>query len=412
MERVVLHCDANSFYASVECVFHPEWRGKPMAVCGNAEIRHGIVLASTREAKQYGVKTGMVTWQAKQLCPLLIVSPPHSSLYTQFSNRMRAIFFDYTDRVEPFGLDECWLDVSDPKFTMEDGAQLADRLRERIKKELEITISAGVSFNKPFAKLASDMKKPDATTVITKDNYKEIVWRLPISDLLFVGPKTTRKLMDLRIYTIGDLARADADLMQRLLGKNGLYLIAYANGYDLSPVKRLEDVPPVKSIGNSVTTPRDMTGAEDVKCVLYLLAESVAMRMREQKFRSRRISINVRDTKLNWASCQRTLGHGTNLEDEIAETAMALFTERYLTLLPLRSIGISCGQLESDTAPVQLDMFGDALKRDARLALSTTIDDLRKQYGQLIVQRGVIMADTMFSKLNPKEDHMNPVHGG
>jgi DNA polymerase-4 len=200
--------------------------------------------------------------------------------------------------------------------------------------------------------------------------------------------------------------------MLRLLGKNGLYLIAYAGGYDLSPVKRLEDVPPIKSIGNSVTTPRDMMTVEDVKCVLYLLAESVAMRMREQKFRSRRIAVSVRDTRLNGASCQKTLGHATSLEDEIAETAVALFTKRYIKLLPLRSIGISCGELESDTAPVQLDMFGDALKRDAKLSLSKTIDDLRVQYGQLIVQRGLIMADTMFSKLNPKEDHLNPIRGG
>ncbi len=412
MERVVLHCDANSFYASVECVFHPEWRGKPMAVCGNAEIRHGIVLASTREAKQYGIKTGMVTWQAKQLCPSLIVSPPHSTLYTQFSNRLRDIYNDYTDRVEPYGLDECWLDVSDPNSTMEDGTRLANHLRERIRKEMGITISAGVSFNKPFAKLASDMKKPDATTVITKDNYKEIVWRLPISDLLFVGPKTTRKLMNRCIYTIGDLAQTDAEAMQRLLGKNGLYLIAYANGYDLSPVKRMEDIPPVKSIGNSITTPRDMETPDDVKCVFYLLAESVASRLREQKFRSRRVSISIRDSKLSWTSCQRTLDHGTNLENEIAETAMALFYERYAKKLPLRSIGISCGQLESETDPVQMDMFGDASKRDAQLHLSKTIDRLRQQYGHLIVQRGLIMADSVFSKLNPKEDHMNPVKGG
>ncbi len=412
LERVILHCDANSFYASVECVFHPDWRGKPMAVCGNAEMRHGIVLASTKEAKQYGIKTGMVTWQAKQLCPSLIVSPAHSTLYSQYSNRLRNIFFDYTDRVEPYGLDECWLDVSDPKSTIHNGSLLADKLRERVKKELEITISAGVSFNKPFAKLASDLKKPDATTVISQDNYKETVWRLPISSLLFVGPKTTRKLMDRCIYTIGDLAKADPDQMKQLLGKNGLFLIAYANGYDLSPVKRMEDTPPIKSVGNSITTPRDMETIEDVKCVLYLLAESVAMRLREQNYRGRCVSISIRDVKLAWVSCQKTLPFSTNLEDEIYSNAMALFTERHTKLLPLRSIGVSVSQLESDAAPVQLDMFGNAGRREEKLSLVKTIDQLRQQYGPYIIQRGLIMADTLFSKLNPKEEHMNPIQGG
>lgn len=410
MQRVILHVDANSFYASVECLYRPSERGRPLSVCGDPEQRHGIVLASNPLAKVHGVKTGMAIWQARQVCPQLVTVPPDFQLYLHFSRMLREIYEDYSDRVESFGLDECWVDVSEPGGGIEEGLCKAQQIRNRVKNELGITVSIGVSDNKIFAKLGSDYKKPDAITVIPPDRFQQMIWGLPASDLLYVGPKTTRKLKECNIQTIGDLACAPPKMLEYKLGKNGLMLQAFANGWDRAPVKPSTAEEAIKSVGNSMTTPYDIATIDQARCVYYMLAESVAARMRENGFRSRCISISVRTTDLLTFSCQRTIATPTNITNEIAEIACQLFSERYQHRFPLRSVGISCGSLVLATAPVQLDMLGDLEKRDKMEAVDGAIDGIRKRFGFKSIQRGVVLAEPAIARINPKDEHtIHPV---
>ena len=298
MNRTILHSDCNCFYVSVELLHHPELRGKPVAVGGDPEARHGIVLTADYTAKRYGVKTGMALWQAKQVCPDITFLPPRMDLYLRFSRMAQEIYADYTDKREPYGIDESWLDVTDSATLKGDGFHIAQEISSRMKKELGITVSVGVSFNKIFAKLGSDYKKPDAITTMYEDEFQRKAWCLPVSDLLYVGNATNKKLYSMGIRTIGDLAKSDETLLVRKLGKMGSILWAFANGYDESPVKLENTSAPVKSVGNSTTTLRDMETDEDVKIVLYILAESVAARLRENGFRCRTVEISVRDKEL------------------------------------------------------------------------------------------------------------------
>ena len=273
MKPVILHSDMNNFYASVEILYDPTLRDKPVAVAGDEEARHGIVLAKNDIAKRFGIRTGQVLWEARQQCLGLVCVPAHYERYLAFSAQARDIYASYTDQVESFGLDECWLDVTGSVGLFGEGAAIADDIRGRMKRELGLTVSIGVSFNKVFAKLGSDMKKPDATTVITPENYRDKAWSLPVSDLLYVGPATTRKLNQYGITTIGELAQANPDLLYWLLGKNGIMLHQFANGQDHSGVRRYYAVPPMKSIGNSTTAPRDLVSEDDVKITLMALCE-------------------------------------------------------------------------------------------------------------------------------------------
>lgn len=410
MQRVILHVDANSFYASVECLYRPDERGRPLSVCGDPEQRHGIVLASNPLAKVHGVKTGMAVWQARQVCPHLVTVPPDYQLYLHFSKMLRSIYENYSDRVESFGLDECWVDVSEPEGGIEEGLSKAQQIRNRVKNELGITVSIGVSDNKIFAKLGSDYKKPDAITVIPPDRFQQMIWGLPASDLLYVGPQTTKKLKECNILTIGDLACAPPQMLEYKLGKNGLMLQAFANGWDRAPVKPSTAEEAIQSVGNSMTTPYDIATLDQARCVYYMLAESVASRMRENGFRSRCISISVRTTDLLTFSCQKTISTPTNITKEIAEIACQLFSERYQHRLPLRSVGISCGSLLLADAPVQLDMLGDLEKREKMEAVDGAIDGIRKRFGFKSIQRGVVLAEPAIARINPKDEHtIHPV---
>jgi len=316
VNRTILHSDCNCFYASVELLHHPELRGKPVAVGGDPEARHGIVLTADYTAKRYGVKTGMALWQAKQVCPDITFLPPRMDLYLRFSRMAQEIYADYTDKREPYGIDESWLDVTDSATLKGDGFHIAQEISSRMKKELGITVSVGVSFNKIFAKLGSDYKKPDAITTMYEDEFQRKAWCLPVSDLLYVGNATNKKLYSMGIRTIGDLAKSDETLLVRKLGKMGSILWAFANGYDESPVKLENTSAPVKSVGNSTTTPRDMETDEDVKIVLYILAESVAARLRENGFRCRTVEISVRDKELFHFSKQVKLQNASNITKE------------------------------------------------------------------------------------------------
>lgn len=406
MERVILHSDLNCFYTSVECLHHPEIRGKPVAVAGDPEQRHGIILTANYVAKGMGVKTGQAIWQAKQFCPDLVVLPPDYNQYLRFSREVRRIYMDYTDLVESFGIDEAWLDVSGSTGLFGNGERIANEIRRRIWEELGITASIGVSYNKIFAKLGSDYKKPNATTVISRENYREIVWPLPAKDLLYVGPATSKKLAGRGIQTIGQVANMNPQALGLWLGKWGKMLWQFANGYDNSLVTVLDSVIPVKSVGNSATTPRDLTSAKDVHMALYILSDSVAERLRDQKSRGRVVSISMRDTDLYTFSRQTTLRYPSCLTDEIAGTAFELFTKHYNWSTPIRSLGVSVSDLSSENAALQLDFYGNQLSREKKEKLERTVDWLRTRYGHACVQRGVTLTDPLFAQMNPKGDHI------
>ena len=406
MDRVILHCDLNSFYASVECLHHPEYRNVPMAVGGDVEKRHGIILAKNQLAKKAGVTTGEALWQALQKCPNLILVKPNFSQYLRFSRMVRAIYADYSDKIESFGIDEVWIDVTESIHLFGTPKALADAIRERVKLELGVTISVGVSFNKVFAKLGSDYKKPDATTEITRENMKDIVWPLPIEDLLYVGRATTQKLHLLGIYTIGDCATTEVAVLKRRLGKWGEYLWRFANGEDNSVVSIQNYEPLVKSIGNSTTCPRDLRTLQDVKIVTYILAESVAARLKEAHLMASVISIGVRDIHLKGFTRQIKLSQPTHLSDDIAQAAMGLFDKNVDFTTPLRSIGVKASDLSVIEIPVQLDLFTDQVAHQRALNLENTIDVIRERYGFNSVQRLMMKEDPLLSQFNPKHDHV------
>ena len=422
MDRVILHCDANKYYASVEILDNPALRPYPVAVCGSQEDRHGIVLTANAIAKGFGIQTGMANWQAKQVCPNLIILHPRYERYLHFSRLMRKIYLEYSDRVEAFGLDENWVDLSNPGVTIEDGERIANVIRNRVREELGLTISVGVSFNKIFAKLGSDLKKPDATTVIRRDDFKDKVWPLPVSELLYVGRQTTKKYADINIRTIGDLAKFDSECLRRKFGKTADMLQSYARGVDMTPVMPVSESMAIKSIGNSTTAPSDIENRDDALCIVTILAECVAMRLREHGFRSRNISIAVRNvvkytdgnnrttTSLDWHSCQHMLGTSTNLAMDIIREGMKLFDERYARMYPFRGLGISCGTLVPESVPVQMDLFGSAEKQARMEQLERNVDMLRNRFGNNIVQKGIVLIDRKAATLDPKADHtIHPV---
>ncbi len=410
MTRHILHVDQNCFYASVEMQRHPELRDKPLAVCGSQEERHGIVLTANYLAKPYGVKTGMAIWQARQRCPDLVILPPDMDEYIRFSRMAREIYEDYTDQIEPFGLDESWLDVTGSVGLFGDPMTIAREISGRIKFELGITASIGLSNNKITAKLGSDYKKPDAITRIEADNYKEIAYPLPVEDLLYVGPATSRKLRGIGISTIGRLAECPVDILVRRLGKMGAVLHAFANGQDVSPVQRSDHIPNIKSVGNSATTPRDLETEADVKLMLYLLAESVCSRMRELASRCTVVEIYVRDTQLNSIVRQRKLQAPSCSSQELAETGLDIFRHNYRWDRPVRSIGLRGAGLVEDLGTMQLSLYAEDQKRDKWERIDAAVDHLRQRYGYMSVRRALMDSDPLLGHINVKDGHtVHPV---
>ncbi len=405
MDRVILHSDANCFYASVEMLHRPELRNVPMAVGGDPAARHGIVLTANYPAKRRGVKTGMALWQAREVCPEIQFTSPRMDLYLRFSAMLREMYGEYTDRIEPFGCDEAWLDVTESADLKGDGEKIAHELNRRIREELGITVSVGVSYNKIFAKLGSDYKKPDAVTTMYREEFKGKIWRLPASDLLYVGPSTKRKLLKLGIGTIGGIAETDPRILEQHLGKMGGILWAFANGYDTSPVRVENTHAVIKSIGNSVTTPRDLLNEEDVKLVLYVLSESVASRLKKNGFRCRVVEISVRDNGLFSFTRQKKLEQSTDIVREIAENAMALFRENYSWKAPIRSIGVRGAELVTAEFSDQLSLFSDPEYRRKQHRADEAVDDLRRRFGFYSVQRGIMLTDGALSHIDAEEDH-------
>ena len=391
MDRVILHVDMNNFFASVECADRPELWSQPVAVAGDVEARHGIILAKNQVAKTFGVQTGESIAEARSKCPGLVLLPPHMDRYKHISDKARGIYARYTDRIESFGIDECWLDVTgNGRLWGENyGEVIANEIRCAVKSELGVTVSVGVSFNKIFAKMGSDYKKPDAVTVITRENFRELLWTLPVGDLIFVGRSTVKKFWYMQIRTVGDLARTDPALLEGALGKNGLMAWQFANGMDGSPVLLDGQDYPVKSIGNSTTTPVDMVTRRDAEIVLAQLCQSVATRLREADMRCTTVKLSLRTTDLAWKQRQKGTA-ATCLENDLWREAMTLY-DTFHDGKPLRSIGVTACNLK-DHAEQQLSMFdGDTCRHAALESLGGVLDGLRARYGDRAVRRGLLL---------------------
>lgn len=417
MDRIILHSDMNSFYASVEQSEDPSLRNKPVVVAGKEELRHGIVLTKSKEAKKYGIKTAEALWEARKKCPDLIVLPPNYPLYKKYSVMARNIYYQYTDLVEPFGLDENWLDLSG-SIHLHGGNPLfvAEEISERIKAELGVTVSIGLSWNKITAKFGSDIKKPDAITPITRENYRKIFWSAPVEELLYVGHATKRKLNASGIMTIGELAQCSDYYLQHRFGKVGFILRAFARGEDRTPVKAYdpesEDVSrSIKSYGNGLTAPHDITCEPDAKALIYLLAESVAQRMREDGMRAKTIAIAVRDGEsLSSYTRQAKLRKATATTTVIAKTAWGLLVANQVLdeNNPVRGLIVRASDLESMSLPSQLSLFEEY---ETKLEnLDYTIDDLRRRFGNLCIQRGAELTDEALCGVDIKgENTVHPV---
>ncbi len=395
MERKILHSDANAFYASVECVLNPELKGKAMAVCGSQEERHGIVLAKSELAKRAGIKTGMTNWQAKRLCPELVIVPPRHDIYAKFSQALHEIYIRYTDYVEPFGLDECWLDVTRSSRAPYD---IAESIRQTVKEELGLTVSVGVSFNKVFAKLGSDMKKPDAVTVITRENFKDTVWRLPCSDMIYCGRATTEKLKKLGVRTIGELARFPQDVLLKVFGKNGGKLWQYANGMDSDPVSRYDASEQAKSVGHGVTCVADLVNAEEAGTVIVSLTQEIGQKLRKMRLRARGVQVTVRDKDLSFESWQAQLDAPTQSSAVLAAAGSELLKRRYGWRKPIRALTVSAIRLESVDKPDQLSLFQTDDKRER---VENTLDEIRSKFGDGAIRPATLLGE---SKLPPHRE--------
>lgn len=395
MVRTILHCDMNNFFASVECRKDPSMFSRPVAVCGSVEERHGIVLAKNEEAKKYGITTGEPVVHALSKCRELVIVEPHYDEYIHFSRLARKIYLDYTDMVEPFGADECWLDVTGSRALFGDGETIANILRKRIKEELGLTISAGVSFNKTFAKLGSDMKKPDAVTVIGEDNFKQKIWHLPASDLMGVGRATGQALKGYGIHTIGQLACAHPPMIQSRLGKNGLRLIETANGRDTDPVIPDYDAAPLKSISHGTTTARDLYTPSEVKTVMLALCEEIGHKLLSLKKKACTVSIHLRDCSLCTRQYQCRLQIPTDSYSEIALRAFYLMKEKHILSKPLRSVTVGVTDLISADSPCQMSFFTDITNTAKRETIDRVMDGINDRYGNGMIRYGVLFKNPL-----------------
>lgn len=399
-DRAILHSDANCFYASVETVLNPDFRGQAIAVCGSPEERHGIVLAKSEKAKRAGVKTGMANWQAKQCCRDLIIVPPQYDYYLKFSKLLHGIYRRYTDQVEPFGMDECWLDVT---YSPGDPMEIAEEIRQAVKDELGLTVSIGVSFNKVFAKLGSDYKKPDAITQISKEHFKEIVWPLPCSDLLYCGNATTAKLGSMGVRTIGGIASLPVEVMQRKFGKNGVALWKYANGLDDSRVAHQDFTAPAKSVGHGITCVADLENMDEARKVIFALSLDIGYKLRYMNLRATGVQLYVRNSELSFCSWQKRLEMATQDEGTIALAAYTLLEEKYSWRNPIRSVTVTATHLDSSQNPTQLSMLLDYERLVRREKLNESIDTIRDRYGKYAVIPALVLDEKKMPVGNDRE---------
>ena len=394
-ERAILHSDANCFYASVEAVLNPDLRGKAVAVCGSEEERHGIVLAKSEKAKRAGVTTGMPNWKAREICPDIIIVKPHFEYYSKFSKMLHEIYERYTDYVEPFGLDECWLDVTD---SMKSPMEIAEEIRQAVKDELGLTVSIGVSFNKVFAKLGSDLKKPDAITEITRESFKGQIWDLPCGDLLYCGRSTQEELSRIGVKTIGELASLKLEYMQRKFGKNGIELWSFANGLDTSAVSHKDFCEPAKSVGHGITCVEDIKTTEEACKVIYALCQDIGHKLRAMKLRSRGVSLGIKDKDLSYQSYRENLDFPTQDEGKIAKVACDMLKARHDPRRYIRALTVTAIKLESEETVEQIDMFYDYESAERKKRLSKVIDDIKSEFGNGSIVPAIILDEDKMPK--------------
>lgn len=394
MERVILHSDINNCYASIECLYDESLRGKAVAVAGSVEARHGIVLAKSEPAKRCGVKTGDTVWQAQKKCRDLIVVPPHFDRYVKYSELVRGIYRRYTDEIEPFGLDEAWLDVTGSRSLFGDGVQIANDIRTRIREEFGLTVSVGVSFNKVFAKLGSDMKKPDAVTEITRQDFREKIWNLPVTDMLGCGRATAQKLKQYGVYTIGQLAACDVRFLTNVFGKGGEMLWRYANGLDAARVCPDGFVPVSKSIGHGATCVRDLQTPREVWLVMLSLSQEIGRRLFAEHLAATAVQISVKNNALFVRQYQHPLPLPTQSAFELAQAAFSLFQSVYRWELPVRAVTVRAISLTDDAAPVQTDLFSDFARHTQQEKIDAAVRNIRARYGKGSIFNACLLCET------------------
>ena len=399
MTRTILHCDCNGFYASVECALDPSLKDIPMAVGGSKENRHGIILAKNELAKKYGIVTAETIGSALKKCPNLTIVPPHHDIYEEYSERVNAIYRDYTEQVEKFGIDESWLDVTGSLKLFGDGETIANLIRERVKKEIGITISVGVSFNKVFAKLGSDLKKPDAVTVLSEENFKEKIYPLPCDMLLFVGKNTATGLKALGINTIGDIASADEKLLSERFGKHGKMLSIYAKGLDDAPVSSYLDEREIKSVGNGTTFPKDLVSREEIKSAIYSLADSVSAKLRRENLKCSTVQLTIRDKEFHTITRQKGIST-TNSLHNIAKECIDLFDAKWEAGKPVRMLTVTASSLTDTDSPAQLSLFDEETKNGKHEKVDAAMDAIKQKFGNTSVFR----AGNMFTTIKKHND--------
>lgn len=410
-DRVILHCDMNGFFASVELLSHPELKDRPMAVCGSPDKRHGIILAKNELAKKAGVVTAETVWQALKKCPDLQLVPPHMSKYKHYSRLINEIYQRFTDMVEPFSIDESWLDVTASQSLFGSGKEIADTIRETVKQELGLTLSAGVSFNKIFAKMGSEYKKPDATTLITRENYKQILWPLPAQEMFFVGKATAQKLASTGIYSIGDIAMANPDTLEHMLGKQGRQLWEYTNGLDNSPVTRAGEREKIKSVGNGVTFTRDLVTEEDIITAVTSLSDTVAGRLRKYGMKACGVKVDIKDPYFKVISRQKQLFMPTNLACELANSVIDIIHSSWKKGSPIRMLTITGINLTDEIFDEQLSIFGgDSESRKKVEQIERTMDEVRKKYGSSAIGFAAVIDNDIgaFVRGYAEEDRQTP----
>lgn len=406
-DRTILHCDLNSFFASVECLGRPDLKNRPVAVCGDPERRHGIILAKNDLAKRSGVKTGEPLVTATAKCRGLVLLPAHHGKYMVYSDAMRDLYRRYTDRVESYGIDECWLDVSESASLFSDGVTIANELRALARCELGLTISAGISFNKFFAKMGSDYKKPDAATHITRLNFKDLLWDLPVEDMLFVGASTARKLRVFGIGNIGGIARSDPEMMKKYFGKPGLTLRDRALGFDPTPVAPDSYRRPPESVGNSVTCPRDISSLSEIRSVLYMLCDSVATRLRRHGMVAGAITLWLRGPDLSFRSFRAALPRKTELSFALFDAAFNLFMRKRDPADAYRGLGVTAEKL-SPSSSVQLSFLDDSFATAKKEDLEKTVDALRSRFGREIIGSALYLLNPDLTADHPLGHRMHP----
>ena len=404
MSKIILHCDLNCFYASVEMLYNPELRNIPMAVAGDIENRHGIILAKNVLAKRYGIKTGEVIFKAKNKCPDLIICKPNYDNYLYYSQRVKSLYYEYTDKVESFGLDECWLDITGSIKYFGSINKIVSEILNRVKEEIGLTLSIGISNNKIYAKLASDLASEDNYYVIDK---KEEIYHLPANTLLGIGKSTDKLLKSYGINTIRDIACADINHLKNILGRWGETLYYFSNGYDLSEVKQYEEEDLIKSIGNSSTSIRDLMNIEDIKMMLKILSDSVASRCKDAGLYYKVVHLSLRNNKLETRTIQKKLNENSNLADDIYNNALKLFNDNCDFKYPYRSIGVSVSKLSFKKDISQIDLFNqDNIYSLKELKKEEAIDTIRNRFGYYKISSLSLIQDRELTHFNPKKEHI------